>query len=443
MSKFYLLLMQEVKLSHLILDQFEDEPVYLVNNDVNNDYIIDIGDEATAHTSSSMDSKDKSDCDEQQYVNDNLDTIVRIDESLSEGVSTIHNDKSGTSCTEESTVVTAHSDTSECQTFDAKRTTGTLHNTDPSLHASCLEQKQPRIMPQSQEEGNDPISIEQQKISIDDTNSIDDTDSIRLEEGRALPNAGSLEKRQFETMPQSHEDSNPSILSEQDVDSTAPNSLYECDDERNTMISSHRSTKEQLATCLEEGGAPLTVSSLEENGEQPITTQSCVEADPPISSEQEVDGTVPNSLYEVDDPYVDDDDCPYSALCIPCIDHYESQSSSTTTDTTSPTPQSPVIFNETRLAPPTCAICLIHYQPGCYVTWSSNKECIHVFHRDCILMWLLKKDEPICPCCRQDFISHDGGRNASSSDADMIIHRAESAGRQLSAQELATLQTSF
>jgi len=91
-----------------------------------------------------------------------------------------------------------------------------------------------------------------------------------------------------------------------------------------------------------------------------------------------------SSLYQVDDPYVDSDDenNKYSALCIPCSD-------------ASPTP---------RVVPNSCIICLNSYEPGCYVSWSSDKECCHVFHRDCILMWLLKKDEPLCPCCRREFI---------------------------------------
>jgi len=93
-----------------------------------------------------------------------------------------------------------------------------------------------------------------------------------------------------------------------------------------------------------------------------------------------------SSLYQVDDPYVDsDDEDNKHTLCIPC----------TNPSDTSPTP---------RVVPNSCIICLNSYEPGCYVSWSSDKECCHVFHRDCILMWLLKKDEPLCPCCRREFI---------------------------------------
>ena len=65
-----------------------------------------------------------------------------------------------------------------------------------------------------------------------------------------------------------------------------------------------------------------------------------------------------------------DEDGRYSALCVP--------------DIASPCDDGGV--TTTRTVPSTCAICLIHYGPGNYVTWSSNGECCHVFHRDCILM---------------------------------------------------------
>jgi hypothetical protein len=109
----------------------------------------------------------------------------------------------------------------------------------------------------------------------------------------------------------------------------------------------------------------------------------------------------------------DDDDNKYSTLLIPC------------TSTTS----SSSVNLLTRTVIPTCAICLVQYKPGNYVTWSSNDECCHAFHRDCILIWLLKKDASngrsrrnnggnndgedgesgggkyLCPCCRGEFVS--------------------------------------
>jgi len=79
---------------------------------------------------------------------------------------------------------------------------------------------------------------------------------------------------------------------------------------------------------------------------------------------------------------------------------------------------------EKRSMPIFCAICLSEYEKGDRVCWSSNAECSHVFHEDCILQWLISSgknrsiiqyftsnptDEDLlkyefCPCCRQDFI---------------------------------------
>ena len=50
-----------------------------------------------------------------------------------------------------------------------------------------------------------------------------------------------------------------------------------------------------------------------------------------------------------------------------------------------------------------CAICIAEYSPGDKVVWSPNDECRHVFHEDCILLWL-GKDKKDCPCCRMPFI---------------------------------------
>jgi len=77
-----------------------------------------------------------------------------------------------------------------------------------------------------------------------------------------------------------------------------------------------------------------------------------------------------------------------------------------------------------RSVPIFCAICLSEYETCDRVCWSSNTDCSHVFHEDCILQWLISSgkkrsmneffsrhptDEKLlknefCPCCRQDFI---------------------------------------
>lgn len=49
-----------------------------------------------------------------------------------------------------------------------------------------------------------------------------------------------------------------------------------------------------------------------------------------------------------------------------------------------------------------CDICLDHYDVGDEVCWSTNPECNHAFHKDCILDWL--SQHRTCPCCRRNYI---------------------------------------
>jgi hypothetical protein len=46
-----------------------------------------------------------------------------------------------------------------------------------------------------------------------------------------------------------------------------------------------------------------------------------------------------------------------------------------------------------------CAICLGDYAHGEAIQGSKN--CVHVFHSECIMDWLVKHQE--CPICRTDF----------------------------------------
>jgi hypothetical protein len=50
----------------------------------------------------------------------------------------------------------------------------------------------------------------------------------------------------------------------------------------------------------------------------------------------------------------------------------------------------------------TCGICLDDLSIKC--AYSSNNECKHLFHEDCIVTWLSSRRDLRCPICRQIFI---------------------------------------
>lgn len=58
--------------------------------------------------------------------------------------------------------------------------------------------------------------------------------------------------------------------------------------------------------------------------------------------------------------------------------------------------------------PSSCDICLGDYEIGDEICISPNKECIHRFHKDCCLDWLMKSTK--CPECRREYLPNSCSR---------------------------------
>lgn len=104
-----------------------------------------------------------------------------------------------------------------------------------------------------------------------------------------------------------------------------------------------------------------------------------------------------------------------------------------------------------RLVPSGCAICLGEFSAGDNITWSSNSQCLHVFHTECVLHWFLvvgRKEQDrrrrrnpnmsaeedrekickfslACPCCRQVFyvntVEEGGTTNIAPATSDSDV----------------------
>jgi len=93
--------------------------------------------------------------------------------------------------------------------------------------------------------------------------------------------------------------------------------------------------------------------------------------------------------------------------------------------------------NHHRCTPIECSICLLDFQVGDNISWSSL-ECPHVFHRNCILKWMFTLGEQNdarrirrlqklstdcdfdipCPVCRMNFIPSQSGSTTDSSHSE-------------------------
>jgi len=50
-----------------------------------------------------------------------------------------------------------------------------------------------------------------------------------------------------------------------------------------------------------------------------------------------------------------------------------------------------------------CPICLEIYTAGEEICWSHNDKCVHGFHLDCMVAWLMKSND--CPLCREPYLN--------------------------------------
>jgi hypothetical protein len=66
--------------------------------------------------------------------------------------------------------------------------------------------------------------------------------------------------------------------------------------------------------------------------------------------------------------------------------------------------------DEMNEAKPECMICLSPYQMGETIAGAKTEECVHVFHKECIMEWFLK-DRDDCPMCRTKILSLDAPNN--------------------------------
>ena len=60
------------------------------------------------------------------------------------------------------------------------------------------------------------------------------------------------------------------------------------------------------------------------------------------------------------------------------------------------------LHSDTNTTQKVCGICLEIYNAGDDLCFSHNNECDHVFHKNCIMSWLIQHDD--CPNCRATFI---------------------------------------
>lgn len=195
----------------------------------------------------------------------------------------------------------------------------------------------------------------------------------------------------------------------------------------------------------------ITEKDIVQPGEDPLDVSvdlekgaSCSVALPAIdeSSEVNLPTTMKSGCASSDDDVSDD-----GMLCIAANDDFAKDAGFVTI------PMAGSMYRPrnnqlARSVPNGCAICLSSFEVGDQATWSSNEDCSHAFHYECILDWfkmsgrrhcrrrrrreeldtlavLNYAHDPLlkitnfpmdCPCCRQTFISKSIGEGTPEKD---------------------------
>lgn len=66
-------------------------------------------------------------------------------------------------------------------------------------------------------------------------------------------------------------------------------------------------------------------------------------------------------------------------------------------------------ITDSRECGTTCDICLLCFEEDDEVAWSPNLDCVHSYHKDCILDWLQR--QPSCPSCRRNYLEAKDDKN--------------------------------
>jgi len=143
----------------------------------------------------------------------------------------------------------------------------------------------------------------------------------------------------------------------------------------------------------------------------------------------------------------------YTHVRIPCSSMMHQCPSSTTTESTTALASkadNDVSTNatpRTREVPINCPICLSSYEPQQSICYSSNHQCPHVFHSECIMHWFVemgrrnddiiithgtKLDESSlleytlsCPCCRQPFVQSESLQKDVGKEEKNVMDKIE------------------